>query len=127
MKAVPTDGQSRQTAIRWGDPVLGSNIRTLRKARKMSQGELAELFGVSVNAVSKWEKGVAEPNVERLTAMAELFGVTLDELCGELPSPDMSTLKVMNRAFAQMTPDEQEKLLAVGRALFAHAFEGLGE
>ena len=93
----------------------------------MSQGELAELFGVSVNAVSKWEKGVAEPNVERLTAMAELFGVALDELCGELPSPDMSTLKVMNRAFAQMTPDEQEKLLAVGRALFAHAFEGLGE
>ena len=78
--------------------MLGSNIRTLRKARKMSQSELAELFGV-----------------------------TLDELCGELPSPDMSTLKVMNRAFAQMTPDEQEKLLAVGRALFAHAFEGLGE
>ncbi len=105
--------------------MLGPNIRTLRKARKMSQGDLAEIFGVSVNAVSKWEKGLAEPSLDRLTAIAEMFGVSLDELCGELPSPDMSTLKVMNRAFAQMTPDEQEKLLAVGRTLFAHAFEGL--
>ena len=105
--------------------MLGPNIRALRKARKMSQNDLAKFFGISVNAVSKWENGLAEPSIDRLQTLAELFGVTMDELCGELPTPDLSTLRVMNRAFAQMTPEEQEKLLVVGRTLFAHAFEGI--
>lgn len=64
-----------------------------------------------------------------LRRLAQRFGVTLDELCDRTPAeaPDgaasSSHMAVMTRAFRQMTAAEQEQLLAVGRALFAHAFE----
>ena len=52
----------------------------LRKARGMSQEELAEKVGVSRQAVSKWETGAAEPSTSNLLALAKLYGVDAGEL-----------------------------------------------
>ncbi len=54
----------------------------IRRARGMSQGELAVLAGVSRQAVSKWETGESLPDLARLSALAEGLGLSLDALCG---------------------------------------------
>ena len=59
---------------------LSEKLTRLRKARGMSQEQLAAALGVSRQAVSKWELGEAVPDVSRVVAMSELFGVTTDYL-----------------------------------------------
>ena len=62
--------------------MLAERIYNLRKRRGLSQEQLAEALGVSRQTVSKWERGAASPELGKLRAMAELFGVSLDELAG---------------------------------------------
>lgn len=59
---------------------LGENIRTLRQQAHLSQEKLAELVGVSRQAVTKWEKGQSEPNCENLLLLAEVLGTTVPQL-----------------------------------------------
>ena len=61
---------------------LGEKISELRKKSGISQEKLAELVGVSRQAVTKWEGGNANPDTENLIRLAGIFGVSLDELCG---------------------------------------------
>ncbi len=60
---------------------LGEKISCLRKKAGYSQEKLAELMEVSRQAVTKWESGKANPDTENLIRLAEIFGVSLDELC----------------------------------------------
>lgn len=61
---------------------LSERIYDLRKQHALSQEQLAEALGVSRQTVSKWERGAAAPELEKLRAIADYFGVTLDELTG---------------------------------------------
>ena len=60
---------------------LGEKISFLRQEKGISQEKLAELVGVSRQAVTKWENGNANPDTENLIRLAEIFGVSLDEHC----------------------------------------------
>ena len=59
---------------------LGNNIYLLRTRKGLSQGDLADALDVSRQSVSKWETGGATPDLDKLLALCDLFGVTLDEL-----------------------------------------------
>ena len=59
---------------------LCENIRRLRRAAGLSQEELAGRLGVSRQSVSLWEQGVTNPTVENIYAMAEVLGVSFNEL-----------------------------------------------
>lgn len=59
---------------------LGNNIYQLRTGRGLSQGDLADALQVSRQSISKWEVGGAVPDLDKLLALSDLFGVTLDEL-----------------------------------------------
>lgn len=61
---------------------LAANIGRLRKERAMTQEQLADALGVSFAAVSKWERGVATPELKLIAEMADLFGISLDALVG---------------------------------------------
>ncbi|MBR2722208.1 MAG: helix-turn-helix domain-containing protein [Clostridia bacterium] len=61
---------------------LPSNISKLRKEHSMTQEQLAEALGVTFASVSKWERGVATPELTLIAEMADLFGVSLDALVG---------------------------------------------
>ena len=63
--------------------IIGKNLLTLRKNKKLTQLELAEKFNYSDKSVSKWEKGESMPSVEVLCELAEFYGVTLDDLTKE--------------------------------------------
>ena len=71
---------------------LSEKIINLRKARNMSQEELAEQLGVSRQAVSRWEVGTALPDASNILQLSKLFGVSADYLLnddykGEAPTP----------------------------------------
>ncbi len=58
---------------------IGSKIKTLRKNKKITQEQLAEVLLVSAQAVSKWENGMSVPDIELLPIIARYFGITMDE------------------------------------------------
>ena len=57
---------------------LHEKITAYRKKCGLSQETLAEKIGVSRQAVSKWETGDALPEITKLKALADCFGVTVD-------------------------------------------------
>ncbi len=59
---------------------MGTVIAALRRSHGMTQLELAEKMGVTDKAVSKWERDLACPDVASLPKLAEILGVSLDEL-----------------------------------------------
>ncbi|WP_243111222.1 helix-turn-helix domain-containing protein [Acutalibacter sp. 1XD8-33] len=59
---------------------MADRIQSLRKARGLSQEELAERLGISRQAVSKWESGQSMPELDKVTALSDCFGVTTDYL-----------------------------------------------
>ena len=54
-----------------------------RKRLNLSQEELSEKLNVSRQAVSKWESDQANPDIDKIVAMAQLFGISVDELVNE--------------------------------------------
>ena len=59
---------------------LGMTIASLRKENGMTQLELAEKMGVTDKAVSKWERDLCCPDVKTFPKLAEIFGISVDEL-----------------------------------------------
>jgi len=62
---------------------IAKNITELRKASEITQAELAEKLNYSDKSVSKWERGDGVPDVIVLNKIAELFGVTLNDLVSD--------------------------------------------
>ena len=61
---------------------IGIIIMRLRKEHGMTQDQLANALGITFQAVSKWENGVSSPDISTLPLLADLFGVTVDQLLG---------------------------------------------
>ena len=77
---------------------IAHNLTELRKAKKLTQNELAEKFSYSDKAVSKWEHGETLPSIEVLQQLADFYNVSLDYLTHQItpenkkdfPSPKAS-------------------------------------
>lgn len=63
---------------------LGEVLKNHRVNSKMTQEFVAETLGVSRQAVSKWERGESEPSTSNLIAVANLYGVSAEELLREI-------------------------------------------
>lgn len=84
---------------------FGENLRTLRKAKGISQEELAERLGVSRQAVSKWEQGMGYPEMETMLALSKTLEVSLDFLVsGEA-------------TFSQTQPQEPQRNTPTGKVM----------
>ena len=68
---------------------LAEKILSLRTQRGMSQDDLAEKLEVSRQSVSKWETAQSTPDLDKIIKLADLFGVSVDQLVrdGERPQP----------------------------------------
>ncbi len=62
--------------------MLDENIRVMRREKGLTQEQLAEVMGVSTASVSKWETGVAAPELGMLAALADFFEMSIDALIG---------------------------------------------
>lgn len=81
---------------------ISKNLVTLRTRANLTQLQLAEMLSYSDKAVSKWERGEAIPDLRVLIKLAEIYGVTLDELVkSDEISPKAEPKKHLNgkRAF----------------------------
>lgn len=84
---------------------LGENIHGYRVASNMSQTDLANELEVSRQSVSKWENNSAQPELDKLCRMSELFDVTLDELVyGRRPQLPATPQNAMTMSMRQLIP-----------------------
>ena len=73
---------------------LGKSIYRIRNNTKLTQEQFAEMFGVSQQAVQKWESGVSMPDIEKIIKIANCFDVSLDSL---LMGNDNRIVEEMNK------------------------------
>ncbi len=62
--------------------MFGVRLKEFREARKMTQPQLAAVFGVSKQSVSNWENGNVLPTIDMLINLANYFGTSTDYLLG---------------------------------------------
>ena len=111
---------------------LGEKLQKLRKARGLTQEELAEKVGVSRQSLSKWESDGALPDTANIILLADLFGVSTDYLLREAeaatPAPDKKAPAPEQPApqpvapIVQVVPPQQKKsapptILVIGSVL----------
>lgn len=61
---------------------IGEKIKELRKSQDVTQEKLADYLNISYQAVSKWENGLAMPDITLIPALTCFFGVSADYLIG---------------------------------------------
>lgn len=101
---------------------LGANIARLRTQKNWSQGDLADALDISRQSVSKWETDTSIPELDKLLKLAELFGVTLDELvCGEntAKADSAPAAQAASASFPpqQAAPQRKERCTVAGTVL----------
>ena len=98
---------------------IGGFIAVLRKANGMTQKDLAEKLNVSDKSVSRWERDDGAPDLSLIPVIAEVFGVTCDELLkGERQSPEMRTDISCDSSTSQKGEKQKKRLLAVSLSKF---------
>lgn len=79
---------------------IGNKIRELRRQKGVTQEQLAHSIGVSFQAVSKWETGIALPDITLTPLLALYFGVSMDELFNfSLQKNEDEVMKIVNEAY----------------------------
>lgn len=92
----------------------GALIRRLRLGKDMTQSALAEILGVSVQAVSKWERGTAVPDTDNIVQLSKLFGVTTDYLIKDNLDCDEDIPAVARTAEKVKNAEQSRQLLIAG-------------
>ena len=98
---------------------LGRMIAQLRKEKGLTQLELAQLMGVTDKAVSKWERDLSYPDIATLPHLANVLGVSVDELLRCIPKPAVAVSSILGSTDYQSS----SVLLGIGLAcLGIHSF-----
>lgn len=99
---------------------FGNYLYTLRKSKGMTQQEIADKLGVTNKAVSKWETGEAFPETAQLVPLADIFGVTVDDLlrgkAGTLYETKQTTESLHEPQESSHT-DKKKKYRSIGKLI----------
>ncbi len=98
-------------------------IRELREEKALTQKELAALIGNVQRNISNWENGSNEPDCESIVKLADVFGVSLDELFGRetasIPSGLDEERKRLIRTVLALNKEQQDALAILLKPLRA--------
>ena len=97
--------------------LIGKNIAAHRKRSGLTQVELADKLNYSDKAVSKWERGDSVPDVLTLAQLAQLFGVTVDDLLKDpnaLPEETGAVQHAMEKVVARTLKRKANKNIILG-------------
>ena len=75
---------------------LGTTLANLRKNAGMTQGELGAKLNISAQAISKWENGISEPDITTVKKIADIYGVTVNDIVDPEGSPKANAVKQEN-------------------------------
>lgn len=96
---------------------IGNKIKDLRKQRGVTQEQLANSIGISFQAVSKWENGIALPDITMAPILASYFGVSMDELFEfSLKEIESAIALIVNEAYKlrESNPTKSREILKDG-------------
>ncbi len=86
---------------------LGENLRTFRLQKGLTQEQVADVFGVSPQAISRWENGSAYPDVTLLPGIAMYFDVSLDTLLGMDKLRDTNAVNEIHRRVHTLVSEQR--------------------
>ncbi len=89
---------------------IGKYLSKLRKFYKVTQDELAERVGVTRQAVSKWETGVAIPDIEILMRLSEIYGISINEIL----KADLTKIKFQKEIVFPDEDKQSKKIFVIG-------------
>lgn len=112
-------------------------LKELRKERKLNQGEVAEMLGVSAQAYQKYEYATAELTHENLVKLADFYKVSTDYLLGRTPVRTMNTLPIgalseeevkdideaIVSGYTQLSLDSRRAFIKMLEDMFGNIFE----
>lgn len=99
--------------------MLGNNIKELRKSKRMTQKDLAEVMNVSQQTIGAWETERAVPGADTLNELADYFNVTTDYLLGrpeekkekDSNSVDLADMDALLTYQGKQIPDQDRELI----------------
>lgn len=77
--------------------LIGENIKRIRRERNLTQEEVANHLGISFQSISKWERDDGYPDITMLPALANYFGISVDELLGMSETEKSDKYEEINR------------------------------
>lgn len=96
---------------------IGNKIKALRKAKGITQEQLANAVGISFQAVSKWENNIALPDITLAPVLANYFGISMDELFDFCPTEKEKEIeKIVDESykFRESDPQKSRAILEEG-------------
>ena len=101
----------------------GKLIQELRKQKRLTQQQLADMLNLSNKTISKWESGSGSPDISNLPPLADALGVSVDELLrGELHVTKAEETESPKRTTKnELTPEQKKEraIIALGCAIGA--------
>ncbi len=90
---------------------IGNKIKQLRKEKGYTQENLGEILNVSTQSVSKWERKSTYPDISLLPRIANIFGITIDELFSQTVEDDLTKIENMLNAKHDLSLIEEGYIL----------------
>ncbi len=110
---------------------IGTTIKKLRRERDMTQEQLADLLGITANAISQWECDRTAPDISQLPMLSSIFRVSADEILGiDVSSRDAKIKEIyteVRELWCKDRRDEAEKLCRDGLRRFPDAYNLMEE
>ena len=99
---------------------FSEKLLTLRKAKNLTQEQLAEKLNVSRQSISKWESGQAAPEMEKIVALSVIFDVTTDYLLKSSEIDDLSVkTEMLEKQQQNMLIREQKQQQILGCVMYS--------
>ena len=93
------------------------NLLTLKKKKKITQREAAEVLGISLYSYGRYERGDREPNIEMLIKMANLFDTTVDYVIGNPANLKTNQMKEYEKELIEAAKGADERAITDAIAL----------
>ena len=100
--------------------VLGERIRFFRMNAHLTQAKVAELTGVTMNAVASWEIGRSKPDFFMVPTLCKSFGITVGQLFGEPGTPTPEDLSLL-KSFHSIRYSDREAIRTLIKTMAANA------
>ena len=105
---------------------IGIRIRTMRKSRRMTQGDLAKVLGQSSSSITMYETGRRSPDYETLETLADIFNVPLSFIVGDNNDTDSEAfissqvdpeISIVSGMMEGLPLETKQQIVAIVRAL----------
>ena len=108
--------------------MLNAVLKKLRKAKGLTQAQLAEKLNLSQATIASWENGTRRPDLNYFPILADLFGVSTDELLGreeepkdnEAHAPKTIEARIVSYGMDLLPAEERQKILTIFQTMYSN-------